>query len=81
LFSSPLSLFSSVCICLSVLFFMFVIAIAGGCETIPLVLQAHPNSDHVASAGCDVITFMSEVLSNGFAARFGHGGACEAVVR
>ncbi|RYG69841.1 hypothetical protein EON64_01710 [archaeon] len=53
---------------------------AGACESIPLIIQSHPNSEHVAVAGCKVIAFMSEQTSNGFAARFGHAGACEAVV-
>jgi hypothetical protein len=45
-----------------------------------VILQAHPGSEYVASAGCDVISFMSETVTNGFAARFGQAGACEAVV-
>ena len=52
----------------------------GACETIPIIMQAHHASEHVAGAGCDVISFMSENISNGFASRFGHLGACEAVV-
>jgi hypothetical protein len=46
-----------------------------------VIIQAHQYSDHVAGAGCDVISFMSENISNGFVTRFGHAGACEAVVR
>ena len=56
------------------------LGVAGACESIPVILQAHPGSEHVACAGCDVISFMSEVVSNGFAARFGQAGGCEAVV-
>lgn len=48
--------------------------VAGACESIPVILQAHPTSEYVASAGCDVISFMSEVSTNGFAARFGQAG-------
>jgi hypothetical protein len=55
--------------------------VAGACESIPVILQAHPSNEYVASAGCDVISFMSETLGNGFAARFGQAGGCEAVVR
>ena len=54
---------------------------AGACESIPAILQQHPGSEHVASAGCDAISFMSEQLRNGLAERFGQAGACEAVVR
>lgn len=53
---------------------------AGACESIPLIIQSHPNSEQVAVAGCKVIAFMSEQTVNGFAVRFGHAGACEAVV-
>ena len=49
--------------------------VAGACESIPVILQAHPTNEYVASAGCDVISFMSEVCTNGFAARFGQAGA------
>ena len=45
-----------------------------------MILQAHPSSEYVACAGCDVISFMSETLTNGFAARFGQAGGCEAVI-
>lgn len=48
--------------------------VAGACESIPVILQAHPTSEYVACAGCDVISFMSEVSTNGFAARFGQAG-------
>ena len=44
-------------------------------------VQAHQYSEHVAGAGCDVIAFMADNVQNGFAARLGHAGACEAVVR
>ncbi len=64
---------------------------AGGCETIPVIIQAHQNSEHVAGAGCDVIAFMAENNNaansagsgsgSGFAARLGHAGGCEAVIR
>ncbi len=64
------------------------LGMAGGCETIPVILQAHQNSEHVAGAGCDVIAFMAEIrgsaegaVNAGFAARLGHAGGCEAVVR
>eukprot|EP00981_Chlorochromonas_danica_P005406 scaffold1091_cov164-Ochromonas_danica.AAC.29 len=53
---------------------------AGACESIPLIIQSHPASEQVAVAGCKVIAFMSEQTSNGFAVRFGHAGACEAVI-
>lgn len=56
------------------------LGVAGACESIPVILQAHPSNEYVASAGCDVISFMSETLTNGFAARFGQAGGCEAVV-
>lgn len=57
------------------------LALAGACESIPVVLQSHPASESVAIAGCDVVSFMSETIANGYAERFGHAGACEAVVR
>jgi hypothetical protein len=57
------------------------LAQAGACETIPIIMQAHQYSEAVAGAGCDAIAFMADNLLNGFAARLGHAGACEAVVR
>ena len=65
----------------SFLIMFFSPGVAGACESIPVILQAHPSNEYVASAGCDVISFMSETLTNGFAARFGQAGGCEAVVR
>jgi hypothetical protein len=56
------------------------LGVAGACESIPVILQAHPGNEYVACAGCDVISFMSETLTNGFAARFGQAGGCEAVI-
>lgn len=57
------------------------LALAGACETVPIIMQAHQFSEQVAGAGCDVISFMGENVLNGFVTRFGHAGGCEAVVR
>ncbi len=35
---------------------LLILASAGACETVPLLLQSHPNNEHVAGAGCDVIS-------------------------
>jgi len=51
-----------------------------GVSVAQVILQAHPNKAYVASAGCDVISFMSETLTNGYAARYGQSGACEAII-
>lgn len=37
---------------------------AGVCETVPVIIQAHLNNDHIAAVACDLIAFLCEDQRN-----------------